>query len=392
MVAPVAGMNFIKPFAGMQKKVTRDGQPAKRRGPKPDSKPAQTRRQELNRQAQRTHRERKEQYIKDLETAISTLRENYQHDISAANASLASFKEALKQQHNENKLLKQVLIEHGISPEGELDRRRNAAPPMPNTVPVSPDPPNTGIGNYQMVTPTSAVSTRLSPSTAPSSIPNGRGVNYSLSPSSGMSSYGYSPAEPGILEQTPVKADPSHVGVFEENPHLQIDFILKLETVCRDHAEYIVRKSHSSPDTPEEASFSGHALMASCPPPTHISTVPPQGNGLIPTYPLKVPDVPMPNLMTMLNLSKQLVAGSQVTPIMALQALKTHGLYHTLTEDDVKGMMESLDKKVRCYGFGAVMEEFELSDALHNIFATKPEYYEDVLDSEHVEEIEQMYG
>ena len=30
-----------------------DGQPAKRRGPKPDSKPAQTRRQELNRQAQR---------------------------------------------------------------------------------------------------------------------------------------------------------------------------------------------------------------------------------------------------------------------------------------------------------------------------------------------------
>jgi hypothetical protein len=30
-----------------------DGQPPKRRGPKPDSKPALTRRQELNRQAQR---------------------------------------------------------------------------------------------------------------------------------------------------------------------------------------------------------------------------------------------------------------------------------------------------------------------------------------------------
>lgn len=35
------------------KKYTKDGQPAKRRGPKPDSKPAQTRKQELNRQAQR---------------------------------------------------------------------------------------------------------------------------------------------------------------------------------------------------------------------------------------------------------------------------------------------------------------------------------------------------
>ena len=32
---------------------TVDGQPPKRRGPKPDSKPALTRRQELNRQAQR---------------------------------------------------------------------------------------------------------------------------------------------------------------------------------------------------------------------------------------------------------------------------------------------------------------------------------------------------
>lgn len=43
--------NLIKNLA--DKRVTRDGQPAKRRGPKPDSKPALTRRQELNRQAQR---------------------------------------------------------------------------------------------------------------------------------------------------------------------------------------------------------------------------------------------------------------------------------------------------------------------------------------------------
>lgn len=50
----LANLNLLRSFANpMQKKVTRDGQPAKRRGPKPDSKPAQTRRQELNRQAQR---------------------------------------------------------------------------------------------------------------------------------------------------------------------------------------------------------------------------------------------------------------------------------------------------------------------------------------------------
>lgn len=40
---------MLGPFANYLK----DGQPPKRRGPKPDSKPALTRRQELNRQAQR---------------------------------------------------------------------------------------------------------------------------------------------------------------------------------------------------------------------------------------------------------------------------------------------------------------------------------------------------
>lgn len=49
-----SGLGFSKSSA--DKKLTRDGQPAKRRGPKPDSKPAMTRRQELNRQAQRYDR------------------------------------------------------------------------------------------------------------------------------------------------------------------------------------------------------------------------------------------------------------------------------------------------------------------------------------------------
>jgi hypothetical protein len=45
-------LGFLKNLT--EKKSTRvDGQPLKRRGPKPDSKPALTRRQELNRQAQR---------------------------------------------------------------------------------------------------------------------------------------------------------------------------------------------------------------------------------------------------------------------------------------------------------------------------------------------------
>jgi hypothetical protein len=52
--SPLSSLNlgFLKSLT--DKRTTRaDGNPPKRRGPKPDSKPALTRRQELNRQAQR---------------------------------------------------------------------------------------------------------------------------------------------------------------------------------------------------------------------------------------------------------------------------------------------------------------------------------------------------
>ncbi|KAG9915010.1 hypothetical protein KCU98_g23089, partial [Aureobasidium melanogenum] len=72
--SPLSNFGFLKNL-GLDKKQTKDGAAPKRRGPKPDSKPALTRRQELNRQAQRTHRERKEMYIKALEHEVLRLKE-----------------------------------------------------------------------------------------------------------------------------------------------------------------------------------------------------------------------------------------------------------------------------------------------------------------------------
>ncbi|KAI9709260.1 MAG: hypothetical protein M1820_003380 [Bogoriella megaspora] len=97
------GLGFLKSFTNTQK-TTRDGQPAKRRGPKPDSKPALTRRQELNRQAQRTHRERKEMYIKALEQEVLRLKEVFGNTVKERDA----FAE-------ENRKLKELLAAHGIT-------------------------------------------------------------------------------------------------------------------------------------------------------------------------------------------------------------------------------------------------------------------------------------
>lgn len=86
-----------------EKRTARDGNPQKKRGPKPNSKPALTRRQELNRQAQRTHRERKELYIKALEDEVLRLKEVFSN-VSVDRERLAE----------ENKQLRDALVQNGI--------------------------------------------------------------------------------------------------------------------------------------------------------------------------------------------------------------------------------------------------------------------------------------
>jgi len=99
--SPLAQFGFFK---NLTEKTTRDGTAPKRRGPKPDSKPALTRRQELNRQAQRTHRERKELYIKALEQEVLRLKDTF--------AATARERDAFAE---ENRKLRELLIAHGIA-------------------------------------------------------------------------------------------------------------------------------------------------------------------------------------------------------------------------------------------------------------------------------------
>lgn len=57
-----------------------------------------------------------------------------------------------------------------------------------------------------------------------------KGSAFSASPPAVVSSYGQSPAEAGVFEQGPAKADRGvpdlPIGVFEAKPQLQVDFIL----------------------------------------------------------------------------------------------------------------------------------------------------------------------
>ena len=225
-------------------RITRDGHPAKRRGPKPNSKPAMTRRQELNRQAQRSHRERKEQYIRTMETEVSRLREAYTQEISAANVTVQQHRHMVYSLTEENDILKEILSAHGISYESELESRKSDRPgpgyhqssPFnssmgSSTLPTLP-PSNHGQNNAY-TTPPTTVSSNMSPR---------NGAPSDLSPKSEPSHAGYSHGGHGGHGHAHHQCEPMGFmdrsggmvngpiqdmgGIFETDPQLQIDFIL----------------------------------------------------------------------------------------------------------------------------------------------------------------------
>ncbi|CZR35248.1 uncharacterized protein FPRO_00629 [Fusarium proliferatum ET1] len=307
------------------KRTTRDGNPPKKRGPKPNSKPALTRRQELNRQAQRTHRERKELYIKALEDEVLRLKEVF------SNVSLDRERLA-----DENKRLRDTLAQAGLqySSPHVAGSATSRGPDSANTS----SPPLT------------------SRSTAPSV---GSPLNLPVAVDQGSTT-----GQPHGMPQP----------FYRGNSELEqagIDFVLTLERPCMTHIQFMVERASEPEGEP-----CGHALMASCPPGPAPETRPglPFGKTHIPSdgdTNQKTWEVPKADLATLLDLSKSIDLDGEVTPVMSWGMLMSHPRANELEVVDFRKLSEELIRKVRCYGFGAVMEEFEVRDAIDNVFGGK---------------------
>ncbi|KAK7989041.1 hypothetical protein PG989_009356 [Apiospora arundinis] len=313
--SPLSSLNlgFLKTLS--EKRTTRDGQPAKRRGPKPDSKPALTRRQELNRQAQRTHRERKELYIKALEDEVLRLKEIY--------SNVSQDKDKLAE---ENKQLKGLLNQNGI--------------PM-----ASPGRMDDVISNPSLGYTSSA-----------------RMPHYQQQ----HSHHGRSTSQQHSQQHQHGRVDYDQVGV---------DFVLTLERPCMDHMPYLVDRARDGTGEP-----CGHTLMASCPPEPvdkltndipfgYSHTRSEEGKSGQRTWELSKGD-----LATLLDLSQKLDLDGEITPVMAWGMILAHPRLSEIRPEEFRKLADELKGKVRCYGFGAVMEEFEVRDALNAVLSTKPEY------------------
>lgn len=94
-----------------------------------------------------------------------------------------------------------------------------------------------------------------------------------------------------------------------------------------------------------DADISGHALMATCPPESHIAHRPEE------PYPHKMPDLQMPDLMKLLDLSNRLPLDGEITPVMAWAMLLQHERFSELTKADFEAIKGELLAKIRCYGY-----------------------------------------
>lgn len=339
-------LNFLKSLTE-KRSTTRDGQAPKRRGPKPDSKPALTRRQELNRQAQRTHRERKELYIKALEDEVLRLKEEY--------SNISQDKERLAE---ENRQLKSLLTQNGLASGSSLLDESMSNPSIGFTSSASM------VGSY--VAPSSNTS------------------NFTPSPLSGNKA-GH-PSGSLSPQSRDVAGQPARDPTLDYE-QAGIDFVLTLERPCMDHMPWLLERSTATGGNAP----CGHALMASCPPEpfpdltpdipfgfTNVSRVEGSSRGAGNVDPVvasgqRTWELSKADLATLLDLSKRLNLDGEITPVMAWGMVLGHLRLGELKPEDFRRLTDELSSKIRCYGFGAVLEEFEVRDALENIFSTKAE-------------------
>ncbi|KAK3355793.1 hypothetical protein B0H65DRAFT_453089 [Neurospora tetraspora] len=343
----------------------------------------------------RTHRERKELYIKALEDEVLRLKEIF--------STIAQDKERLAE---ENRRLKAKLAQNDAAGD-PIAADTNFFDQMVS----SPSGPSLGYTSRSSIL--GSGSYLPGPASSQTSAPGFP----SPPPSTTMTSPVYRPPPGGPRDFNTILGDGAGVLAPKRNPDMDydqagIDFVLTLERPCMEHMTWLLERGAGTEDRAQRQPC-GHALMASCPPEpfSELSPESPFGYANMPNLaiggnssgdggantPIGQQHVhahahghpPMPtsisgggqrtwelskaDLATLLDLSKRLDLDGEITPVMAWGMVLAHPRLAELQLEDFARLSEELGSKVRCYGFGAVMEEFEVRDALENLFSTEPD-------------------
>lgn len=105
------------------------------------------------------------------------------------------------------------------------------------------------------------------------------------------------------------------------------------------HMQFLLVRSNDS-----DGEISGHALMATVPPTSHIDEKPSEA------YPPQMPALGMKDLAKLLDLCHRLELDGEVTPIMAWTRIMHDHRLPELEAEDFVAIRADLLSKVRCYG------------------------------------------
>ncbi|KAL1978356.1 hypothetical protein VTN31DRAFT_1215 [Thermomyces dupontii] len=178
------------------------------------------------------------EYIRMLEFEVSRLREVYTADVTEKNRELDQQRGIITGLQDENALLKAILQDHGIPFEAELERRRFErqigsvpAPPPSHTAGSTTGSQSAGFHGSTMGFSASPSSTFTPPTPLSNPPPPGPVPGH-------QQQFQSSPTPPSARSVSGQSNDRKEVGplpgVFEEDPHLQVDFILAYVLHLRD--------------------------------------------------------------------------------------------------------------------------------------------------------------
>lgn len=276
----------------------------------------------------RTHRERKEFYIKNLEAEVVTLREKD----AAHEQVVIAFKRKISD-------LSQILIANGIPVPPELFHIET--PQAVIAVQIQED----GVQNLRATMPTLTATQSQSWSVSDTVPSTTTATNSEMSDL--VSTYDQLRfANPNQVPLQPTRA--SAKSRSRGHPHnldaaqVAVDFVLDLERPCL---------SHHGPEV-HDGEYNGHRLMVQTPIMAHSNTPRPVFNmkpgGELPNN--ATWNVPAIEVERLLNLSTRLSLEGELTPIEAWQRIKQHPEFAKLDRERLQQLKTVLLPEVQCYG------------------------------------------
>ncbi|KAK9343953.1 hypothetical protein V1522DRAFT_437801 [Lipomyces starkeyi] len=315
---------------------------------------AHLKRREQVRKAQRTHRERKEAYVRALEDEVLQLRTNEANILQEA-----------KNLHAEIGRLKSILTQHGIELQSEVNS---------STIYQDRDDYDISSGHSVISLRNNVITgQQLHVKEGSSDLASGD-EGFFLSGSSAGSGprtvnlvsraqylsrdYPSSTSAP-ILSPTEVSGTSSSARspnsmVDLDLTSIGIEFVLTLESPCLSH----IPSNSKEPSAP-----TGHALTASAP---LLFRAPPAQTSQFPTS--TGWETTTAGLERLLALSSNLELKDEVTPVQAWNYILQHPAFDGIDLDLLGRLTRKLLKHVVCHGFGGVIEQAIFENCVLEVF------------------------